>query len=68
MKFFWLAAFAASTLPAQLSEMVVHGRTIDENEAPIAAVEVTVRNAAGMEWHATTDPAGKFSVHYLRRD
>ena len=49
-------------LPLQAAEIVVAGRAIDENEAGIASVEVTVRNQAGEQWHAGTDPTGGFTI------
>jgi hypothetical protein len=40
-----IACFAL--LPLQAAEIVVAGRAIDENDAGVAGVEVTVRNPAG---------------------
>lgn len=56
----WIASFALLSL--QAAEIVVAGRAIDENEAGIASVEVTVRNQAGEQWHAGTDPTGGFTI------
>lgn len=64
MRVFWLLAagwLAASGL--QATEVVVSGLAIDENEARIGGVDITVHNAAGETWHVTTDPAGGFRVH-----
>lgn len=43
--------------------MVVAGRVIDENEAGVSGAEVTVRNQAGVERRATTDPTGGFKLN-----
>ena len=56
----WLAWLAL--VPLRAAEIIVAGRAIDENEAGIPAVEVTVRNEGGAEWHATTDPTGGFKI------
>jgi hypothetical protein len=48
--------------PLQAAEIVVAGRAIDENEAGVAGVEVTVRDQAGEQRHATTDPTGGFTL------
>lgn len=61
MKWFWLAVSAFTCAVSLQAEIVVAGRAIDENEAGIAGAEVTVRNQAGEEWHATTDPTGGFT-------
>jgi len=57
-----IACFAL--LPLQAAEIVVAGRAIDENEAGVAGVEVTVRNPAGVERHVTTDPTGGFKFSF----
>ena len=63
MKFFCLGTIAwFALLPLQAAEIVVAGRAIDENEAGVAGVEVTVRNQAGDQRHATTDPTGGFTI------
>jgi len=56
----WIACFAL--LPLQAAEIAVAGRVIDENEAGIAGVEVMASDAAGGQWHATTDPTGGFKL------
>jgi hypothetical protein len=53
----WLAL-----LPLHAAEIVVAGRAIDENEAGVAGVDVTVRNQSGEQWHAATDPTGGFKI------
>jgi hypothetical protein len=65
VRILWFGLIAGfALLPLQAAEILVAGRAIDENEAGVAGVEVTVRNQAGVERHATTDPTGgfKFSV------
>jgi outer membrane receptor protein involved in Fe transport len=64
VKRFWLAVSAmACAASLQAGDIVVAGRAIDENEAGVAGAEVTARNAAGEESHATTDPTGGFTLH-----
>jgi hypothetical protein len=60
LRFGWIACF--TLLPLQAAEIVVAGRAIDENEAGIAGVEVTVRNQAGEQRHVVTDPTGGFKL------
>ena len=64
MKFFWLVLALCCAVASQAAEIVVAGRAIDENDAGIAGVEVTVRNQAGVERHATTDPTGGFTLNF----
>ncbi len=64
MKGFWLALALACGVSSQAAEIVVAGRAVDENDAGIAGVEVTVRNQAGEERHATTDPTGGFTLSF----
>jgi hypothetical protein len=56
-----IACFAL--LPLQAADVVVAGRVIDENEAGVSGAEVTVRNQAGVERRATTDPTGGFKLN-----
>ena len=64
MRGFWLAVSAlACAIFLHAAEIVVTGRAIDETEAGIAGAEVTARDQAGQEWHATTDPTGAFKLH-----
>lgn len=49
-------------LPLQASAIVVAGRVIDENEAGIVGVEITVRSQAGSHWQAATQPTGGFKI------
>ena len=64
MRRLWFGLIALlALLPLQAAEIVVAGRAIDENEAGVAGVEVTVRNQAGVERHATTDPTGGFKFN-----
>jgi carboxypeptidase family protein len=58
----WCLALLLLSLPVQAAGIAVTGRVIDENEAGIAGVDVTVRDAAGAEWHATTSPTGGFHL------
>ena len=60
LRFAWIAWFAL--LPLHAAEIVVAGRAIDENDAGIAGVEITVHNQAGEQRHATTDPTGGFTI------
>lgn len=53
----WLAAMGLHA-----AEVAVTGRAIDENDARIGGVDITVTNAAGQSWHVTTDPAGGFTL------
>ena len=62
MRGFWLALALVCGLSLQAAEIVIAGRTVDENEAGLAGVEVTASNAAGLEWHATTGPTGDFKL------
>ncbi|MGC9947513.1 MAG: carboxypeptidase regulatory-like domain-containing protein [Bryobacteraceae bacterium] len=62
MKCFWLALALLCGMSSQAAEIVVAGRAIDENEAGIAGVEITLRNQAGEQWHATTGPTGEFKI------
>ena len=56
----WIVCFAVLSL--QAAEIDVSGRAIDENEAGVPGVEITVRNEAGRVWRATTDPTGGFRL------
>lgn len=62
MKGFRLVVAFACAVSLQAAEIVVAGRAIDENEAGIAGAEIAVRNQAGQQWRATTDPTGGFTV------
>lgn len=62
MKGFWLVLVLSCGISAQTAEIVVTGRAVDENDAGITGVEIIVRNPAGEERHATTDPTGGFKV------
>ncbi len=62
MKGFWLAALAFCALPLHAAGIVIAGRVVDENEAGIGAVDITLRAAAGQEWHAASGPTGAFQV------
>jgi len=62
VKCFWLALALLCGMSSQAAEIVVAGRAIDENEAGIAGVEITLRNQAGEQWHATTGPTGEFKI------
>ena len=63
MRVFWFGLIAwFALLPLRATEIVVAGRAVDENDAGIAGVEVTARNQAGEERHATTDPTGGFKL------
>jgi hypothetical protein len=63
VKGFCLAVPAFICAASLHAEIVVAGRVIDENEAGIAGAEVTARNQAGQESHATSDPTGGFTLH-----
>jgi hypothetical protein len=56
-----LGLFAVSTLIA--SDITLHGRVVDENDAPVRAARVNIRQAAGpaSAWQADTDPTGVFT-------
>jgi len=64
VKGFWLALALACGMPSQAAEIAVAGRAVDENEAGIAGVEITVRNQAGELQHATTNPTGEFKLTF----
>ena len=67
-----LSLFAVSALipfPLRAAEVVLHGRVVDENEAPVRAASVNVRPAAAPasaasvnSWAAQTDPTGAFTI------
>jgi hypothetical protein len=60
LRFAWISWFAL--LPLHAAEIVVAGRAIDENDAGIAGVEITIHNQAGEQRHATTNPTGGFTI------
>ncbi|HEY7334080.1 MAG TPA: TonB-dependent receptor [Bryobacteraceae bacterium] len=62
--------WALSTVPLFAAEVVLTGRVVDENEAPVREARVTVRPAPGSElaapangWTAQTGPIGTFSLN-----
>ena len=62
MKGLWPGLIAFLAIMPLHAEIVVAGRAIDENEAGIDAVEITVRNQAGGQWHVVTEPTGGFKL------
>ena len=61
LNLFGLFLFAHTSLCA--ADITLHGRVVDENEAPVRDARVTVHSAAvGNIWHAQTDPTGAFEL------
>jgi len=49
--------------PLWAAEVTVHGRVVDEDDAPVHQARVTIRSAAGTNsWEAQTDPTGAFTI------
>ena len=69
-----LGLFAISaliTFPLCAAEVTLHGRVVDENDAPVRAARVNVRPAAAAatpastnSWEAQTDPTGAFTLTF----
>ena len=55
----WLTIFALVALPLRADDVILRGRVVDEDDAPVRAARVTVR-PAGAE--AETDPTGAFTL------
>jgi hypothetical protein len=57
-----LGLFAVPALMA--ADVTLHGRVVDEDDAPVRAAQVNVRPAAGAanSWEAQTDPTGAFTI------
>lgn len=62
MKALWLVIALLCAGWLQAADIVVTGRVVDENDAGIPSIEIRVRNQAGQEWHATTNPTGGFTI------
>jgi protocatechuate 3,4-dioxygenase beta subunit len=59
----FLGLFAVPALIA--SDVTLHGRVVDENDAPVSAARVKVRPAAAAgSWEAQTDPTGIFALTF----
>src|ERR1700722_19123921 len=53
---------ALISLPMSAADVALHGRVVDENDAPVRAAKVTVRPATGSRSFDTqTDPDGAFA-------
>jgi Carboxypeptidase regulatory-like domain/TonB-dependent Receptor Plug Domain len=60
---------ALLTCPLCAADVILHGRVVDENDAPVRAARVTVRPASASSiaasanaWEAQTDPTGAFTL------
>jgi len=62
VKALWLVIALLCAGWLQAADIVVTGRVVDENDAGIPSIEIRVRNQAGQEWHATTNPTGGFTI------
>jgi hypothetical protein len=62
----WLAVSALIGLPLGAAEVSLHGRVVDENDAPVQAARVSVRPAeaaaSATPWEAQTGPTGAFTL------
>jgi hypothetical protein len=47
--------------PLYAADVTLHGRVVDENDAPVRAARVTIRSAAN-SWDVQSDPTGGFSL------
>ncbi len=65
-----LAVCALMTIPVRAADITLHGRVVDENDAPVRDARVTARPAgvstvAGANsWQAQTDPDGAFTLTF----
>jgi hypothetical protein len=59
-----LSVFAIPVLVA--SDVTLHGRVVDEDEAPVSTARVKIRPAQGAanSWEAQTDPTGVFTLTF----
>jgi hypothetical protein len=67
----WFAVCALSSFPLCAADVTLHGRVVDENDAPVRAARVDVRPAAAStigasagSWEAQTDPTGAFALTF----
>jgi hypothetical protein len=51
-----------AALPLRAAEITVTGRVIDENEAAVSGVQITVSSAAVSASHTVSDPTGRFTI------
>ena len=67
----WLAVSALIGFPLCAAEVSLHGRVVDENDAPVQAARVSVRppatagaaaSAPAAPWEAQTGPTGAFTL------
>jgi len=63
VKVLGLAIIFACAVSAQADVIQLAGRAVDENDAGIAGVAISVHSAAGEEWLATSDATGAFKVN-----
>jgi hypothetical protein len=61
-----LTLFTALTcLPARAADVTLHGRVVDENDAPVGAARVSIRPvSAANVWETQTDPTGVFALTF----
>ncbi len=59
-----LALFLSIHVPLGAADILVRGRVVDENEAPVHGAIVNVQSvaAAANSWQARTDPTGAFTL------
>jgi hypothetical protein len=61
----WLAVSLLAALPLGAAEITLHGRVVDDNDAPVDAAHVTARPAANAVYAliaVQTDPGGAFTL------
>ncbi len=58
------AVLGLAALPLSAADVRLHGRVVDENDAPVRAARVSVRPlvAAANSWETQTDPTGAFMI------
>ncbi|MBI3280896.1 MAG: carboxypeptidase regulatory-like domain-containing protein, partial [Acidobacteria bacterium] len=56
-----LVALPSFVCPAA-AEIILHGRVVDENQAPVAGAQITVSQAGAASQRVLSDPTGAFVV------
>lgn len=58
----WCFVCLFAVFPLAGADSVLSGRVVDENDAPVQGVQITVRLAPAGSWQAQTDAAGGFKL------
>jgi hypothetical protein len=56
------AIFVLSHFPLFAADVTLHGRVVDEDEAPVRDAHIQVRSATANIWSGQTDPTGAFTI------